>query len=151
MNHAYEGRIPTQKLMAMAAAASLNNPHTTWLSDTGASNHITSDLANLAIHNKYHGQDQVAMGNGAGLNIAHIGSNKIPHASSSLAMNNILHCLSVVANLLSVYQSTRDNNCYFIFFSDCFYVKDLSMGRTLFCGKSENGLYPFHIHNQIST
>lgn len=151
MNHAYEGRIPTQKLMAMAAAASLNNPHTTWLSDTGASNHITSDLANLAIHNEYHGQDQVAVGNGTGLNIAHIGSNKIPYGSSSRAMNTILHCPSVAANLLSVYQFTRDNNCYFIFFSDCFYVKDLSMGRTLFCGKSENGLYPFHIHNQIST
>ncbi|KAL4600507.1 hypothetical protein ACB092_11G203400 [Castanea dentata] len=66
MNHAYEGRIPTQKLMAMAAAASLNNSQTTWLFDTGASNHITSDLANLAIHNEYHGQDQVAVGNGAG-------------------------------------------------------------------------------------
>ena len=151
MNRAYEGRIPTQKLMAMAAAASLNNPHTIWLSDTGASNHITSDLANLAIHNEYHGQDQVVVGNGASLNIAHIGSNKIPHGSSSLAMNNILHCPSIAANLLSVCQFTHDNNCYFIFFSDCFYVKDLSMGGSLFCGKSENGLYPFHIHNQIST
>ena len=66
MNHAYEGRIPTQKLMVMAAASSLNNPHTTWISNIGASNHITSDLANLAIHNEYHGQDQVLVGNGAG-------------------------------------------------------------------------------------
>ena len=136
MNHAYEGRIPTQKLMAIATAISLNNSHTTWLSNTGASNHITLDLANLAIHNEYHGQDQVVVGNGAGLNIAHIGSNTIPHGLSSLAMNNILHCPSVTTNLLSVYQFTRDNNCYFIFFSNCFYVKDLSTGRTLFRRKS---------------
>ena len=149
MNHAYEGRIPTQKLMAIATAVSLNNSHTTWLSNTGASNHITLDLANLAIHNEYHGQDQVVVGNGAGLNIAHIGSNTIPHGSSSLAMNNILHCPSVTANLLSVYQFTRDNNCYFIFFSNCFYVKDLSTGRMLFRRKSETSLYPFHIHSRF--
>ena len=75
---------------------------------------------------------------------------KIPNGSSSLAMNNVLHCPSVVANLLSMYQFTRDNNCYFIFFSNCFNVKDQRTG-TLFRGKSENGIYPFHIHHQIST
>ena len=72
------------------------------------------------------------MGNGAGLNISHIGTNRFPHGSSSFAMNNILHCPSIAANLLSVYQFTRDNNCYFVFFSDCFYVKDLKTGKTLF-------------------
>ncbi|KAL5710484.1 hypothetical protein ACHQM5_021040 [Ranunculus cassubicifolius] len=44
----------------------LNAPPTTWIMDTGASNHITSDLANLAIHDEYHGKEQVAVGNGAG-------------------------------------------------------------------------------------
>ena len=55
MNHAYEGQIPTQKLTAMAAIASSNAHLTTWISDIGASNHITSDIANLVIHNEYHG------------------------------------------------------------------------------------------------
>ena len=55
MNHAYEGQIPTQKLTAMATIASSNAHPTTWISDIGASNHITSDLANLVIHNEYHG------------------------------------------------------------------------------------------------
>uniref|UniRef100_A0A2N9J1Y5 Retrotransposon Copia-like N-terminal domain-containing protein n=1 Tax=Fagus sylvatica TaxID=28930 RepID=A0A2N9J1Y5_FAGSY len=62
MNHAYEGRIPTQKLTAMAATASSNIPSTTWISDSGASNHITADLTNLAIHNEYQGKDHVAVG-----------------------------------------------------------------------------------------
>ncbi|KAA8548185.1 hypothetical protein F0562_004554 [Nyssa sinensis] len=62
MNHAYEGRIPTQKLTAMAAIASSNIPSTTWISDSGASNHITADLTNLAIHNEYQGKDHVAVG-----------------------------------------------------------------------------------------
>ncbi|GMY08566.1 putative transcription factor interactor and regulator CCHC(Zn) family [Fagus crenata] len=62
MNHAYEGRIPTQKLTAMVATASSNIPSTTWISDSGASNHITADLTNLAIHNEYQGKDHVAVG-----------------------------------------------------------------------------------------
>uniref|UniRef100_A0A2N9FH14 Retrovirus-related Pol polyprotein from transposon TNT 1-94-like beta-barrel domain-containing protein n=1 Tax=Fagus sylvatica TaxID=28930 RepID=A0A2N9FH14_FAGSY len=104
MNQAYEGRVPTQKLTTMADVASMNTPRITWISNTGASNHITLDLANLVIHNDYHGKDRVAVGNGVGLSIAHIDSNKILHGSSSFAMNNILHCPSIAANLLSLYQ-----------------------------------------------
>ncbi|KAA8528735.1 hypothetical protein F0562_036090 [Nyssa sinensis] len=151
MNHAYEGRIPTQKLTAMAVIASSNIPSTTWISDSGASNHITADLTNLAIHNEYQGKDHVAVGNGAGLTIAHTGSSKFTCGSSTFALKNILHCPSIAANLLSIYQFTRDNNCYFVFYSDCFYVKDVKTGKTLFRGTSEHGLYPFRIHTQIST
>ena len=89
------------------------------------------------------------MGNGVGLSIAHIDSNKILHGSSSFAMNNILHCPSIAANLLSLFQFTRDTNCYFFLFSNCFYVNDLKTGRMLFRGKTEGGLYPFHMHDQI--
>lgn len=66
MNVAYEGRVPTRQLTAMAAAASFHNTPSTWISDTGASNHITADLANLAIHEPYNGNDRVAVGNGSG-------------------------------------------------------------------------------------
>ena len=151
MNHAYEGRIPPQKLTAMAAIASSNNPSTTWILDSGALNHITFDLTNLAIHNEYQGKDHVAVGNGAGLTIAHTGSSNLTCGSSTFALKFFLHCPSIVANLLSIYQFTWDNNCYFVFYSDCFYVKDVKTGKMLFRGKSEHGLYPFHIHTQIST
>ncbi|KAA8539520.1 hypothetical protein F0562_026212 [Nyssa sinensis] len=150
MNYAYEGRIPPQKLTAMVAFASSNTPSTTWISDSGASNHITSNLTNLALHNAYQGKDHVAVGNGAGLPIAHTGSSKFTCGSSTFALQNILHCPSIAANLLSISQFTQDNNCYFVFYSDCFYVKDVKTGKTLFRGKSEHGLYPFRIHTQIS-
>ena len=130
----------------MVAIASSNNPSTTWISDSSASNHITSDLTNLAIHNEYQGKDHVAVGNGTGLTIAHSVSSKLTYGSSTFALKNILHCPSIVANLLSIYQFTLDNNCYFVFYSDCFYVMDVKTGKTLFHGKSEHGLYPFRIH-----
>ncbi|KAL5729361.1 hypothetical protein ACHQM5_002330 [Ranunculus cassubicifolius] len=156
MNQAYEGRVPTQKLSVMAAISqsSPSAPHTntatTWVTYTGASIHITVDLANLVVHEDYHGKYQVVVGNGTGLQIAHIGSSSISHDSSSFKLNNILHCPNVSTSLLCVHQFTHDNNCLFVFFHDCFYVKDLESGKTLFRGKSENGFYPLAIHNQIS-
>lgn len=53
-------------------------------------NHITNDLNNLTIKNNYQGHDQLQVGNGAGLTIAHIGSSKLlTHHPFSL--NEILY------------------------------------------------------------
>jgi hypothetical protein len=37
-----------------------------WYSDTGATDHITSDMDLLTMHEQYHGGDKVQVGNGAG-------------------------------------------------------------------------------------
>uniref|UniRef100_A0A2N9IEX5 Reverse transcriptase Ty1/copia-type domain-containing protein n=1 Tax=Fagus sylvatica TaxID=28930 RepID=A0A2N9IEX5_FAGSY len=43
-----------------------------WYTDTGATNHLTSDLANLNVHSEeYLGSDQIRVGNGKGLSVAH--------------------------------------------------------------------------------
>jgi hypothetical protein len=44
-----------------------------WYNDTGATDHITSELEKLDMRTKYNGNDQVLMASGAGMNIAHIG------------------------------------------------------------------------------
>ena len=46
-----------------------------WFPDSGATNHITSDLSHLAIGAPYQGSEKVQIGYGAGLSIIHIGSN----------------------------------------------------------------------------
>ena len=150
MDNAYEGKVPTKKLAAMVANTSSTRDDTTWYTDSGANTHITSDLANLAIHNEYHGKERVAVGNGAGLDISNTGSNEFQLDSSSFKLKNILHCPSVSANLLSVHQFAVDNHCYFVFYPDCFFVKDLKTGKTLFHGRSEHGLYPFRIRHHLS-
>ncbi|GKV51641.1 hypothetical protein SLEP1_g58277 [Rubroshorea leprosula] len=35
-----------------------------WLLDSGATNHVTTDLANLALHSEYHGPDELQIGDG---------------------------------------------------------------------------------------
>uniref|UniRef100_A0ACD5V3W7 Uncharacterized protein n=1 Tax=Avena sativa TaxID=4498 RepID=A0ACD5V3W7_AVESA len=62
-----------------------------WYSDTGATDHITSDLDRLSFRERYNGNDNVQVGNGADLHIAHIGQSSINTSAKSLALRNVLH------------------------------------------------------------
>ncbi|KAE8677981.1 hypothetical protein F3Y22_tig00111463pilonHSYRG00127 [Hibiscus syriacus] len=58
-----------------------NNTTPTWLLDSGASHHVTSDLSNLSLHSSYQGFDDVMIGDGWALHITHTGSTTIPTSS----------------------------------------------------------------------
>ncbi|KAH0702862.1 hypothetical protein KY285_017140 [Solanum tuberosum] len=59
----------------MSPSAIVNN---SWFADSGATNHVTSDLSQLSIHTDYNGEDHLAVGNGQKLSIHHTGSSKLP-------------------------------------------------------------------------
>ncbi|KAL5739025.1 hypothetical protein ACOSP7_027949 [Xanthoceras sorbifolium] len=44
-----------------------------WYTDSGATNHVTSNLNNLHLPTKYKGNDRLAVGNGQQLQISHTG------------------------------------------------------------------------------
>jgi hypothetical protein len=81
---------------------------TDWFPDTGATDHITSDLDRLAIRERYHGDDQVQVGNGAGLKILHTGHSLINTCDRPLDLRNILHVPKITKHLLSVHKFTLD-------------------------------------------
>jgi hypothetical protein len=62
-----------------------------WYTDSGATDHITSDLEKLAIHDKYNGNDQIHTTRGSSMNIRHIGHNTIHNPCQQLQLSNILH------------------------------------------------------------
>uniref|UniRef100_A0A1J3J5G1 Retrovirus-related Pol polyprotein from transposon TNT 1-94-like beta-barrel domain-containing protein n=1 Tax=Noccaea caerulescens TaxID=107243 RepID=A0A1J3J5G1_NOCCA len=65
-----------------------------WLLDSGATHHITSDLANLALHQPYTGGEEVIVGDGNGLAITQTGSTTLPSSTRSLSLTNVLCVLS---------------------------------------------------------
>jgi hypothetical protein len=95
-----------------------------WYNDTGAIDHITSDLDCLVALERYNGGDQVQVGNGAGLRILHLGHSMINTATHPLALRNILHVPDISKNLLSVHKFSRDNDVFFEYHQLHFFVKD---------------------------
>lgn len=61
--------------VAVAPQYTVNN----WLLDSGVTHHITSDLANLSLHQPYTGSDEVLIGDGSGLAITHTDSSLLPY------------------------------------------------------------------------
>jgi hypothetical protein len=128
-----------------ALLATPNHAHDpNWYSDSGATHHLTSDLANLNVRaNEYHGLDQIRVGNGTSLQIKHIGSTQFSTPTTSFLLNNVLHVPQILKNLISVHKFTKDTNTSMDFRPSCFRVQALDSGKTLLCGSSKDGLYPF--------
>uniref|UniRef100_A0A2N9FDP2 Retrotransposon Copia-like N-terminal domain-containing protein n=1 Tax=Fagus sylvatica TaxID=28930 RepID=A0A2N9FDP2_FAGSY len=75
MDFAYQGKNPTMKLAAMANASNIQHTQSaqSWLTDSGASDHITANANNLSPQVPFQGQEQVSVGNGQNLPIQNIG------------------------------------------------------------------------------
>ena len=81
----------------------------TWVLDTGASHHMTSNLGNLNQPVQNNGDEKITIGNGEGLAVEHIGSAIISTSQHSLSLRNILHVPTITINLLSVKKLCKDN------------------------------------------
>ena len=129
---------------AFAVSSSLFSSDLNWFPNTGATNHVIADLANLSLQaDGYNGTDKLHVGNGRGLTIHHTGSSKLIFPCATFMLKHLFHVLHIKKNLLSVSQFTRDNNVYFEFYPSIFCVKDPLTGNTLLHGHSRDGLYTF--------
>ncbi|CAA7049102.1 unnamed protein product [Microthlaspi erraticum] len=116
-----------------------------WLLDSGATHHITSDLANLSLHQPYTGGEEVVVGNGSSLPITHTGSALFSSSSRPLHLNHILYVPAIRKNLISVYKLCNANQVSVQFFPSCFQVRDLKTGVPLLQGTTKNELYEWPI------
>ncbi|RVW22302.1 Retrovirus-related Pol polyprotein from transposon RE1 [Vitis vinifera] len=84
------------------------------VADSGANQHITANLEHLTLQQPYTGQENVVVGNGQGLSIAHTDTTIFHTPEAKLNLKRVLHCPQASANLLSINQFCLDNNCLFI-------------------------------------
>jgi hypothetical protein len=144
--HRFDNSYYSEKSADMQAYFSTQQAPTdpNWYTDTGATNHLTSDLANLNVHSEeYLGSDQIRVGNGKGLSVAHTGTTKLSTPHSSFLLKNVLHVPKITKNLISVQKFTRDTDTFMEFHPSYFLVKDRPTKKLLHKGPSKHGLYAF--------
>jgi len=126
-------------LMATTNAVSESN----WHPDTGATHHLTNNMANLNLRSEdYTGTDQVLVGNGASLHISQIGSSILTPLKTPFVLKQLLIVPKIQKNLISVQQFCSDNVVYFEYHNRFFLIKDYS-GKILHRDTFKDGLYSF--------
>ena len=101
----------------------------------------SSDGILLSRHPPPH--SSITVSNGAHLPISCRGQSVLHTPSSNFHLNNVLVVPSLVCNLLSVRQFTRDNNCSIEFDALGFSVKDIPTRRVMLRCNSAGDLYTF--------
>lgn len=132
------------------AYSDYNSDHT-WYPDSGATNHVSNDLSNLNLASEYQGSNRLQMGNGFGVDIAHIGTTSLisPSHPRPFILHNLLHVPKITKNLLSVSQFARDNRVFFEFHPEFCFVKDQVTKEILLKGILKRGLYQFILHKSF--
>lgn len=123
------------------------NKENEWFPESGASNHVTHNLANPGISSEYLGDNKVFVGNDAGLDVLNIDSSFFKSSSTSpskpiFQLDNMLRVPNITKNLISVSQFFKDNNVYFEFHPFTYFVKEPN-GQILLRCKLKDGLYNF--------
>ncbi|KAJ3704083.1 hypothetical protein LUZ61_007788 [Rhynchospora tenuis] len=134
---------PNPKFQAFAAQVPASSTDSqTWVLDSGATNHVTSDLNNLSSFFEYAGSDTLQVGNGAGLPIQHTGDAFFSLSNHNIKLSNILHVPSFTCNLISISKLISDNPNLLIEFSNSYcIIKLLPTMSTLLQVPNVKGLY----------
>ncbi|KAI0503664.1 hypothetical protein KFK09_014599 [Dendrobium nobile] len=125
---------PPVKNTTTALMASSDPTKAAWFLDSGASTHLTNSLDNLSLSKPYCGSDNVTIGDGNSVCIAHAGAGILPTPSRKLKLSQILHTPTLKYNLLSISQLTKDNFIFITFDPFGFTLKDLATQETLLQG-----------------
>lgn len=118
-------------------SSNLSNDNSTWIVDSGASDHMTftkTDLTAECVTKK----TEILNANGISYPVKCAGSIKV---TSQLNLSNVLVVPSLATRLMSVSKLTKDRNCVVKMYSDYFIIQDILTKEIIGRGIERDGLY----------
>lgn len=112
-----------------------------WYLDSGATNHLTLDLANLTVKSKYTGNDMIIVGNGQLLPIRCIGSINIRENARNIVLKSLMHVPLIRKNLISISRLTMDDLVIVDFYDSFCAIKDKETGKVFLERTIKDDLY----------
>ena len=112
-------------------------PKDAWIIDSGASSHVSSDLAMFTDLRPVSGVT-VTLSNGTRVSITHTGT---VHISHKLILHHVLHVPDFKFNLISVSTLVKTISCSAHFYVDCCLIQELSQGLMIGRGRIHHNLY----------
>ena len=110
------------------------SPQKPWILDPGASSHMTGITQKFVFLNMSTVHPSVKIADGTH---SPVSENGVIQATPSLTLTDVLYVPRFPFSLLSINQFTKHNNCKMIFFSYHCVFQDLSTGRGLVRGMSD--------------
>jgi ribosomal protein L15 len=135
-----EEYVPDQHQAAHASSSNTVDPN--WHLDSGTTDHITSELEKLTMHERYGGNEQIRAANGVDMDIVHIGNSVLPTSTRPLHLNRVLHIPHAHNHLVSIHRFNLDNNTFVELHPFFFLIKDQVTRKVLLHGPCKGGLYP---------
>jgi hypothetical protein len=116
---------------------------TNWYTNTGATDHITSQLDKLTTKEKYTGKEKIQTASGSSMGIDYIGNSILHTPTHDLCLNKVLHIPITQKNLVSIHRLTTDNLIFIEYHSRYFLIKDRVTRKVLLQGRYRGGIYPW--------
>ncbi|KAI0519459.1 hypothetical protein KFK09_006907 [Dendrobium nobile] len=134
-----------------AYVATYTTQNADWFIDSGATEHLTTNQAQLQNIQPYNGSSLVQVENGQQLPIAHTGQGLLPTPSRKLQLPKILHVPNLSHNLLYIHKLTNDNSCFVLLDANDFSIKDSRTNKLLLHRPNHHGLYPIKLSTTPSS
>ena len=103
-----------------------NDLLTSWIIDSGATNHMTGSSNLFSSYTPRSGRDRVRIADGSSAPIMGCGT---INCTPSLSLSSVLHVPNFPVDLLSVSSITKSLNCRVCFYPDSFIFQELKTGK----------------------